>query len=172
MYMWRHLPSATSLLSALAWSSITYLPHFNSQFTSSTLTLWFKTIFNGGCYWEGLSFLSAVMESRDPFFEVSVSVLKVSGLVSVSKDFGLGLELFVSRLCIGYLLWSFARSSLKKRFYKINVQNLAVQSLKFILNSIKNMHAPMTPQRVISATRGWEYFAKDYLWTVFPRVLF
>jgi len=27
-------------------------PHFNSQFTSSTLTLWFKTIFNGGCYWE------------------------------------------------------------------------------------------------------------------------
>jgi len=36
--------------------------------------------------------------SRDPFFEVSVS--RVSGLVSVSKDFGL--ELFVSRLCIGY----------------------------------------------------------------------
>ena len=27
---------------------------FNSQFTSSTLTLWFKTIINGGCYWEGL----------------------------------------------------------------------------------------------------------------------
>jgi len=44
--------------------------------------------------------------SRDPFFEVSVSVSKVSGLVSVSvsKDFGLGLELFVSRLCIGYFL--------------------------------------------------------------------
>jgi len=35
--------------------------------------------------------------------------------------------------------------------------------LKFILNSKKNVHAPMTPQRVISATRGWEYFAKDYL---------
>jgi len=35
--------------------------------------------------------------------------------------------------------------------------------LKFILNSIKNMHAPMTLQRVISATRGREYFAKDYL---------
>ena len=43
--------------------------------------------------------------------------------------------------------------------------------LKFILNSIKNVHAPKKPQRVISATRGWEYFAKDYLWTVFPRVL-
>jgi len=52
------------------------------------------------------------MESRDlvsvsrrvsrPIFEVSVS--KFSGLVSVSKDVGLGLELFVSRLCIGYLL--------------------------------------------------------------------
>ena len=53
--------------------------------------------------------------SRDPFFQVSVS--KVSGLVSVSKDFGLGLELFVSRLCIGYFLWSFARrSSFEKRF--------------------------------------------------------
>ena len=34
---------------------------------------------------------------------------------------------------------------------------------KFILNSIKNLHVPMKPQRVISATRGWEYFAKDYL---------
>ena len=29
--------------------------------------------------------------------------------------------------------------------------------LKFMLNSIKNVHAPMKPQRVISATRGWEY---------------
>jgi len=25
----------------------------------------------------------------------------------------------------------------------------------------------MKPQSVISATGGWEYFAKDYLWTVF-----
>ena len=32
----------------------TYHSHFNSHFTSSTHTLWFKTIFNGGCYWEGL----------------------------------------------------------------------------------------------------------------------
>jgi len=39
----------------------------------------------------------------------------------------------------------------------------ALPRLKFILNSIKNVHAPMTPQRVISATRVWEYFAKDYL---------
>ena len=29
----------------------------------------------------------------------------------------------------------------------------------------------MKPQRVISVTTGWEYFAKDYLWTVFPGVL-
>jgi len=35
--------------------------------------------------------------------------------------------------------------------------------LKFILNSIKNADVPMKPQRVISATTGWEYFAKDYL---------
>ena len=46
-----------------------------------------------------------LVSSRDPFFGISVS--KVSGLVS--KDFGLGLELFLSRLCIGYFLWSFAR---------------------------------------------------------------
>jgi len=43
--------------------------------------------------------------------------------------------------------------------------------LKFILNSIKIVHVPVKPQRVISAARVWEYFAKDYLWTVFPRVL-
>jgi len=43
--------------------------------------------------------------------------------------------------------------------------------LKFILNSIKNVRAPMKPQSVISAAKGWEYFAKDYLCTVFPRVL-
>ena len=35
--------------------------------------------------------------------------------------------------------------------------------LKFILNSIKNVHAPMKLQCVISATKGWEYFSKDYL---------
>ena len=35
--------------------------------------------------------------------------------------------------------------------------------LKFILNSIKNVHVPKKPQHVISATRGWQYFAKDYL---------
>ena len=75
----------------------------------------------------------------------------------------------------------------------MNVQNLAVQRgqwlsflccyvvcemekticplprLKFTLNLIKNLHAPMKPQRVISAARGWEYFAKDYLWTVFSK---
>jgi len=35
--------------------------------------------------------------------------------------------------------------------------------LKFILNSIKNVHVPKKPQCVISATRGLEFFAKDYL---------
>jgi len=35
--------------------------------------------------------------------------------------------------------------------------------LKFILNSLKNVHAPMKLQRVISAVKRWEYFAKDYL---------
>jgi len=27
----------------------------------------------------------------------------------------------------------------------------------------------MKPQRIISAVRGWEYFANDYLWTVFSK---
>jgi len=39
----------------------------------------------------------------------------------------------------------------------------------------KNVHVPIKPQRVglglISATTDWEYYAKDYLWTVFTRVL-
>ena len=35
--------------------------------------------------------------------------------------------------------------------------------LKFILNSMKNVHVPNKTQRVISATRGWKYFGKDYL---------
>ena len=35
--------------------------------------------------------------------------------------------------------------------------------LIYILNSIKYVHVPKKPQRVISATRSWEYFAKDYL---------
>jgi len=61
------------------------------------------------------------MESRD-FVSVSRPVfwsLGLEGFVSVSKDFGLRLELIVSRLCIGYFLWSFARrSSLKNSFEK------------------------------------------------------
>ena len=89
----------------------------------------------------------------------------------------------------------FGKEFLKKRFKKMIVQNLAVQRsqwlsflcgyvacemdktisplprLKFILNSIKNMHVPKKPQRIISTTRRWEYFAKDYLWTVFSRFL-
>jgi len=80
----------------------------------------------------------------------------------------------------------FCKEFLKKTVLKMIVQNLAVQRgqlvsflcccvvcamqkticplprLKFILNSIKNVHVPMKPQRVISAARGWEYFAKDF----------
>jgi len=89
----------------------------------------------------------------------------------------------------------FCKEFLKKLFWKMIVQNLSVQrgqwlnflccyvvcemekticplpSLKFILNSIQNVHVPVKPQCVISATRGWKYIAKDYLWTVFPRGL-
>jgi len=67
-----------------------------------------------------------VIESRDLVLVVSVSVSKVSGLVSVSvsKDFGLGLELFVSKLCIGYFSYEVLqgvpqKNGFKKLFFKI-----------------------------------------------------
>jgi len=45
---------------------------------------------------DGVSRLGLGLETR--FF----MSLGLEGLVLVSKDYGLGLELFVSRLCIGY----------------------------------------------------------------------
>ena len=66
---------------------------------------------------DGVSRLGLGLEtcpvSRDPVFHVSVS--KVSGLVSVSKDFGLGLELFVTRLHRLFFM-KFYKEFLKKRF--------------------------------------------------------
>jgi len=63
---------------------------FSSQISKN------KVVFSDGVSRLGLGSVSR------PFFGVLVS--KVSGLVWVPKDFGLGLELFVSRLCIGYFL--------------------------------------------------------------------
>jgi len=89
--------------------------------------VWYTTIM-WRCLWYFHGLLP-VMESRD--------LVSVSRLVSrpifwslgleglrfrlglVSKDFGLVLELCVSRLCVGYFLWSFAsRSSSKKTVLK------------------------------------------------------
>jgi len=50
-------------------------------------------------------------------------------------------------------------------FARYEKKNYPQPRLKLTLNSIKNVHVPMKPQRVIFSTRGWEYFAKDYLWT-------
>jgi len=58
---------------------------------------------------------------------------------------------------------SVAKLSLLLCYLRDGENNLPSTHLKFILNSIENVHMPMKPQRVISATRGWEYFAKDYL---------
>jgi len=123
--------------------------------------------------------------SRDPFF-----CLGLEGLFSVSKDFGFGLELFVSRLFIGYFFLKFCKKeflkkmvlkndcsnfnrskrsvamlSLLLRCLRVGENNLPSTPFKIysLLNSIKNVHVPMKLQRVISATRGWEYFAQDYL---------
>ena len=46
------------------------------------------------------------------FFQVSVSVSNVSGLISVSKDFGLGLQLLVSKLCMSYFFMKSCKKQL------------------------------------------------------------
>ena len=114
----------------------------------------------------------------DQFFRVSVS--KVTGLVSVSKDFGLGLELWDWRLCMSYFFRKTCKKQLlKKRIYSVIVQNSAIQShqwlsflycyaavekticplpcSKVLLNSIKTVCVPVKPQRIISATLAPRY---------------
>jgi len=44
-----------------------------------------------------------------------------------------------------------------------NTDLLIVPPQNFSSAALKNVHVPMKPQRVISATRGWGYVAKDYL---------
>jgi len=61
------------------------------------------------------------MESRD-LVSVSFRVLvsNVSGLVSVSQDFGLGLELLVSGLCMSYFFCEVLQEAApQKRIYKV-----------------------------------------------------
>jgi len=124
--------------------------------------------------------------SRDPFFGVSDS-----------KDFGLGLELFVSRLCIGYLLWSFARSFLKNGLKndcsKFSRSKRSVAKLSLLLCYLRDgdNNLPYTPFKIYpefnkkcactnetaahnlcNKRLGVGYFAKDYLWTVFPGVCY
>jgi len=72
--------------------------------------------------------VSVLRHVSRPVFRVSVS--KVSGLVyvSASKDFGLGLDLLVSRLCMSFFMKSCKKQLLKKRIYIVIVQNAAVQS--------------------------------------------
>jgi len=130
------------------------------------------------------------MESRD--------LVSVARRVSRPVFWSLGLEGFRCRsrvLRFETIFYEVLQGVPLKNGLKMIVQNLAVQRgqwlsflcfyvvcementicplprLKFLLNSIKNVHAPMKPPRVISAARGWENFAKDYLWTVFPWVL-
>ena len=99
----------------------------------------------------GSRYLLPVMESRDPFFGVSVS--------STSRDFH---RSFFMKFCKKEFLKknvlkndcsTFCRS---KNVYEMEKTICPLPRLKFILNSIKNVHVPMKPQRVISATRGWE----------------
>jgi len=54
-----------------------------------------------------------------------------------------------------------AKLSLLLNCLRVGENNCPPPRLKFIMNSIKTAYVPMNPQRAISATRGWEYFAKD-----------
>jgi len=40
--------------------------------------------------------------------------------------------------------------------------NLPTTPFKICIEFNKNVHVPKKPQRIISATKRWEYFAKDY----------
>jgi len=109
----------------------------------------------------------------------------------------MSLELFVSKLCIGYFLWSFARSSIKKQFWndcsKFSCSKRSVAKLSLLLCSLRvgennlpstlfKIYRPTefnkkcvstkeTAARNLCNERLGVYFAKDYLWTVFTRVL-
>jgi len=96
------------------------------------------------------------MESRDAFFGISVS--KVSGIVSVSsstsRDFA---QVIFYELLLCYL--------------RDGENNFPSTPFKICAEINKNVYVPMKPKRIISATRRWEYFGKDYLRTIFPGVL-
>jgi len=105
------------------------------------------------------------------------------GLVSSSSSQDFLHKLFFMKFC--------KKQFLKKRFKndcsKFSRSKRSVAKLSFFavmlfarwrkqftLNTVwnlywiqKNVHVPMKPQRLISATTGWEYFAKDYLWTIY-----
>jgi len=69
----------------------------------------FKLGYNWNQWWSLETCLETCLETR--FLDSRSQSWRSQVLVSVSKDFGLSFELFVSRLCIGYFLWSFARRS-------------------------------------------------------------
>jgi len=138
---------------------------WSQKFRKSTISLDTRMPLTG----DGVSRLGL----ETPFVRFSVS--HVSGLVSVSKDVGLGLELSVSRFCMSYFFMKFCKKQLlKKRIYKVIVQNSAVQSgqwlsflccyatmekttfplpcLKFVLNSIETVCVTVKPECIISAT--------------------
>ena len=95
------------------------------------------------------------------------------------------ISVLVSRHCIGYFLWIFfqdcskfsrskgsvAKLSLLLCYLRDGENNLPSPLFKIYIEFNKNMYLPLKLQRIISARKGWEYFAKDYLWTVFPGVL-
>jgi len=54
--------------------------------------------------------------------------------------------------CLSLLLWCLRDGE----------NNLSSTPFKIYTEFYENVHVPMKLQRVISVTRGWEYFAKDY----------
>ena len=58
---------------------------------------------------------------------------------------------------------SMAKLSLLLCCLRDRENNLPSTPFKIYAEFNKNVYAPMKPQHVISAARGWEYFANDYL---------
>ena len=123
-----------------------------------------------------------VSVSRPVFWSLGLSGLRSCLGLEGSRSRALHLETLHR-----FIFMQFCNKQFLKTDFKMIAQNIAVQRdqwlsflccyvvcemekticllpcLKFILNSIKNVLVPKKLQRVISATRDWEYFAKDYL---------
>jgi len=144
-------------------------------------TKWFHSLLlplsgssSGGVSTLGLGLQTRFLVSRSQSQRSQVSSLGLEGFRSRSRALRLETlhKLFFVKFCKKEFLIktvlkndcskfslskrSVAKLSLLLCCLRDEENNLLSTHLKFILNSKKNVHLPKKPQRVISATRGWE----------------